>query len=75
MNREAALLGKPVYSIFHGKKGEVDMWLENHGRLRFIQEGDSVNVDFNWKNPPLVLNPDLKNWIVDFLLHFKTGRR
>ena len=74
MNREAALLGKPVYSIFQGKKGEVDKWLENHGRLRFIQEGDSINIDFNWKKSPLALNPDLKNWIVDFLLHFKTGR-
>ena len=52
----------------------MDKWLENHGRLRFIQEGDSINIDFNWKKSPLVLNPDLKNWIVDFLLHFKTGR-
>ena len=33
MNREAAALGVPVYSIFRGAIGEVDKYLEKNGRL------------------------------------------
>ena len=33
MNREAAALGVPVYSIFGGKVGAVDRRLEEEGRL------------------------------------------
>jgi predicted glycosyltransferase len=36
MNREAASLSVPVYSIFTGKKGAIDRYLEETGRLRFI---------------------------------------
>ena len=33
MNREAAALGVPVYSIFRGKIGAVDQYLADTGRL------------------------------------------
>jgi predicted glycosyltransferase len=33
MNREAAALGVPVYSIFRGKTGAVDRYLSENGRL------------------------------------------
>ena len=36
MNREAAALGVPVYSIFRGKAGAVDRKLEADGRLTMI---------------------------------------
>jgi hypothetical protein len=36
MNREAASLGVPVYSIFRGKIGAVDRYLSNAGRLVLI---------------------------------------
>jgi uncharacterized protein len=36
MNREAAALGVPVYSIFKGIKGAVDLYLAEQGRLVFI---------------------------------------
>jgi predicted glycosyltransferase len=36
MNREAAALGVPVYSIFRGKSGAVDRKLEQEGRLILI---------------------------------------
>ena len=37
MNREAAALGVPVYSIFRGKIGAVDQYLAKLGRLKFIE--------------------------------------
>ena len=36
MNREAAALGVPVYSIFRGKIGAVDSYLSREGRLILI---------------------------------------
>ena len=37
MNREAAALGVPVYSIFRGKSGAVDRRLQSEGRLTLIE--------------------------------------
>lgn len=37
MNREAAALGVPVYSIFRGKIGAVDKYLAEEGRLVLIE--------------------------------------
>ena len=42
MNREAAALGVPVYSIFRGKAGAVDLMLEKQGRLSLIRDKDEV---------------------------------
>jgi hypothetical protein len=42
MNREAAALGIPVYSIFRGRLGEVDRHLEAEGRLVMISTPDEV---------------------------------
>lgn len=38
MNREAAALGVPVYSIFKGPIGAVDRYLADHGRLVLIND-------------------------------------
>jgi predicted glycosyltransferase len=38
MNREAAVLGTPVWSIFEGKLGAVDEQLTAEGRLRFLSD-------------------------------------
>jgi len=43
MNREAAALGVPVYSIFRGKIGAVDRWLEEKSRLILIKSIDEVH--------------------------------
>jgi dTDP-4-amino-4,6-dideoxygalactose transaminase/predicted glycosyltransferase len=37
MNREAAALGVPVYSIFRGKIGAVDQYLSSRGRLVLLK--------------------------------------
>jgi predicted glycosyltransferase len=42
MNREAAALGVPVYSIFRGKTGAVDRRLEQEGRLTLIRSAEEV---------------------------------
>jgi predicted glycosyltransferase len=42
MNREAAALGVPVYSIFQGKIGAVDQYLSETGRLVLLQSVDDI---------------------------------
>jgi predicted glycosyltransferase len=42
MNREAAALGVPVYSIFRGKIGAVDRYLAGAGRLVMLDTVDDV---------------------------------
>jgi len=42
MNREAAALGVPVYSIFRGKIGAVDRYLSDTGRLCLLEKPDDV---------------------------------
>ena len=42
MNREAASLGVPVYSIFRGKLGGVDRHLAEQGRLILIRTSEEV---------------------------------
>jgi len=42
MNREAAALGVPVYSIFRGKIGAVDRYLSENGRLALLESVDDV---------------------------------
>jgi uncharacterized protein len=42
MNREAAALGVPVYSIFRGKSGAVDRHLHRSGRLEFLETASEI---------------------------------
>jgi predicted glycosyltransferase/peptidoglycan/xylan/chitin deacetylase (PgdA/CDA1 family) len=42
MNREAAALGVPVYSLFRGKLGAVDKYLSETGRLVLISNTEDV---------------------------------
>ena len=43
MNREAAALGVPVYSIFRGKIGAVDHYLAEQGRLILIEKVEDIS--------------------------------
>lgn len=49
MNREAAALGVPVYSIFRGKTGAVDRMLEKEGRLTMVRSVDEVRTKIVFK--------------------------
>ena len=42
MNREAAALGVPVYSIFRGRIGAVDQYLARTGRLTVIERIEEI---------------------------------
>ena len=45
MNREAAVLGTPVWSMFEGRMGAVDEQLAREGRLRFLTDPAEVKVE------------------------------
>lgn len=42
MNREAAALGVPVYSVFRGKIGAVDRYLAANGRLTLLESVEDL---------------------------------
>ena len=44
MNREAAVLGTPVWSIFEGRMGAVDEMLARDGRLRLVADPEEIEV-------------------------------
>jgi predicted glycosyltransferase len=54
MNREAAALGVPVYSIFRGAIGAVDRYLSDHGRLVLIESAEDLHSKIrliHWSRP------------------------
>lgn len=52
MNREAAALGVPVYSIFRGKIGAVDRQLQKEGRLSMIERLEDVHERIQIRSRP-----------------------
>ena len=78
MNREAAALGVPVYSIFRGKIGAVDRYLAECGRLIMIERPEDVATKIvltRWKRPATPGNsvrPALRS-IVDNLIQIVEG--
>src|SRR5262249_39174211 len=70
MNREAAVLGVPAYSLFAGRKAAVDAALEALGRLVFV--GDAKRLEsirmVKCSARPRLRNPDLRQQIVAEIL-------
>jgi hypothetical protein len=52
MNREAAALGVPVYSIFRGTIGAVDRYLHAEGRLVLLESPAEVNCKIQFVKRP-----------------------
>ncbi len=54
MNREAAVLGTPVWSVFEGRLGAVDERLAAEGRLRFLTDPEQLEIakkpENAWRN-------------------------
>ncbi|MGH2969535.1 MAG: DUF354 domain-containing protein, partial [Solirubrobacteraceae bacterium] len=45
MNREAAVLGTPVWSMFEGPLGGVDEQLVREGRLRLLEDPETISFE------------------------------
>lgn len=79
MNREAAALGVPVYSIFRGKTGAVDRWLRDNGRLTLIEKVEDVERKIRltrWNRPAVpasISRPALRS-VVDSLVSILEGK-
>jgi uncharacterized protein len=52
MNREAAALGVPVYSIFRGKIGAVDRYLADQGRMVLLETTEDVKTKIRIERRP-----------------------
>jgi predicted glycosyltransferase len=52
MNREAAALGVPVYSIFRGTIGAVDLHLKSEGRLVLLESLNDVQEKLKFTRKP-----------------------
>jgi uncharacterized protein len=74
MNREAAALEVPVYSIFRGKIGAVDHYLAESGRLVLLESVEDVKNKVSLKRREKSLEmrihrPEAMDRIVDAILH------
>jgi uncharacterized protein len=78
MNREAAALGVPVYSIFGGKLGSVDKHLASTGRLVLIQHPNEVASKIQlrkWQRPasPETNNKSVLHGIIECIVSLAHG--
>lgn len=73
MNREAAALGVPVYSIFRGKLGAVDKYLADCGRMILVEKLEDIETKIlltRWKRPAepgKAIRPALKSIVNDLI--------
>jgi len=71
MNREAAALGTPVWTMFEGRMGAVDERLVAEGRLRVLHDVDDVELvkrppfqaPFTGRDPAELLQLALGGWV------------
>ncbi len=73
MNREAAALGVPVYSIFKGSIGAVDRYLADKDRLIFLESLEDVKTKLvlkPWQRPENLekLNNATLQSVVDLII-------
>lgn len=61
MNREAAALGVPVYSIFRGKIGAVDRYLSQSGRLVLLESVADVRKKIKVEKRNIPAHPEAAN--------------
>jgi hypothetical protein len=65
MNREAAALGVPVYSIFRGQIGAVDRYLAESGRLTLLENGEDVRTRIRLNRRPRPDKPQVESSALD----------
>ena len=72
MNREAALLGTAAYSVYAGKLGSVDKFLEASGKLTLIKNNHNFNkINFIKRSPSC---PSIPPKTFDFIIQHLTSR-
>ena len=74
MNREAALLGTKAYSIFTGRRPYLDEYLQQAGKLKFIENISEFNkIPLKRDNSKLqpVFNNNLVSEITDIITNYK----
>jgi len=74
MNREAALLGTQAYSIFTGRRPYLDEYLQELGKLKFIESVNDLNkipVQSIHKTAPKFDN-DLVNEITNIIVNYRS---
>jgi uncharacterized protein len=71
MNREAVVLGTPVYTVYKGQLGAVDQYLISAGRLKLVAERSDIN-KIELRKKPLTVStvgrPSLLRDVVDTIL-------
>jgi predicted glycosyltransferase len=70
MNREAALLGTRTYSIFTGKRPYLDEYLQEVGKLKFIESDkdlESINIAEDYKSFELRTENNIAKEITDII--------
>lgn len=78
MNREAAALGVPAYSIFRGKIGAVDQYLAKTGRLTLLRGAEDMksNIRLTHRNKSFLKQNsehDTKKIIADYISQIVHG--
>jgi uncharacterized protein len=73
MNREAAALGVPVYSIFRGKIGAVDRQLQREGKMTLIERIEDVQTRIlvQRRNKESQINGKPRNALDDIVNHVR----
>lgn len=77
MNREAALLGTPTYSIFGGKRPYLDLYLEKIGRLNYInnvKDVEKIEPKRLDKKDILLHSDNLSEELTELILELKSKR-
>jgi predicted glycosyltransferase len=68
MNREAALLGVPVYSIFAGRQGALDRQMEAEGSIIFIRDAHDlakIRLTHRDRQKPSTLTDRVENFVIE----------
>lgn len=72
MNREAAVLGTPAYSVFAGKIGDVDRFLMEKGLLKKVTRPQDIRVERKRGAAALQVEPTLDK-IIHIIYRFADG--
>jgi predicted glycosyltransferase len=73
MNREAGLLGVPVYSIFAGRQGALDRQMETEGTITFIRDArdlSKIRLERHEHGPTNTLTDRLESFVIDQISAF-----